>query len=62
MGDLLARRYGLPTTGIKSLRRGEVKLACPRPKDVSLVSARLAAAVGFRPIGFAEGIQRLPVE
>jgi dTDP-4-dehydrorhamnose reductase len=58
MGEHVARRWGLPKRKLKAVRRSDAELACPRPKDVSLVTGRLVEALGFRPVGFSEGIER----
>jgi len=60
MGEAIARAYGLPAAKIRPARRADVDLSCPRPRDVSLISARIAAALGLRLVGFEEGLQRVP--
>lgn len=62
MGEAVADRWGLPRELLRGVNQGDVKLACPRPRDVSMCSEKLCRALGFRPVGFREGIQRVPAQ
>ncbi len=59
MGLAVARLWGLEESLLTPSRQSDVTLACPRPRDVSLNSDRLARTVGYRPRGFREAIARL---
>lgn len=60
MGEAVADRWGLPRELLRGVNQGDVALACPRPRDVSMCSEKLFGALAFRPVGFREGIQRVP--
>jgi dTDP-4-dehydrorhamnose reductase len=47
-GCLMVEELDLPNTGLKAVRQQDVKMAAPRPPDVSLDSSK-AFALGYRP-------------
>ncbi len=48
-GRLLVEVFQLPTAGLKACRQQDVKMAAPRPSDVSLDSSK-AFALGYAPL------------
>jgi dTDP-4-dehydrorhamnose reductase len=57
IGRLGAEVAGIPGANIVACRRGDVPMAAPRPRDVSLDSRR-AAALGYRPPPLREQLER----
>ncbi|WGV26081.1 SDR family oxidoreductase [Halotia branconii] len=57
-GQLLTEVFQLPTTGLKSCRQADVKMAAPRPADVSLNSSK-AFALGYQPLSLKQELQTL---
>jgi dTDP-4-dehydrorhamnose reductase len=57
IGRLAAEVAGIDGTNIVPCRRGDVPLAAPRPRDVSMDSSR-AAALGYRPPTLREQLER----
>lgn len=57
IGRLGAEVAGLAVANIVPCRRGDVPMATPRPRDVSLDSTR-AAALGYRPPPLREQLER----
>ncbi|MEH1969097.1 SDR family oxidoreductase [Nostoc sp.] len=57
-GQLLVEVFKLPTTGLKSCRQQDVKMAAPRPADVSLDSSK-AFALGYQPLSVKEELEML---
>ncbi|QLE56912.1 NAD(P)-dependent oxidoreductase [Nostoc sp. TCL26-01] len=57
-GQILAEVFQLPATGIKACRQQDVKMAAPRPADVSLDSS-LAFALGYQPLSIKEELAAL---
>jgi dTDP-4-dehydrorhamnose reductase len=57
-GKILVEVFQLPTTGLKSCRQQDVKMAAPRPADVSLDSSK-AFALGYQPLSVREELQEL---
>ncbi|MBD2515117.1 NAD(P)-dependent oxidoreductase [Nostoc sp. FACHB-973] len=57
-GRLLIEVFELPTIGLKSCRQQDVKMAAPRPTDVSLDSSK-AFALGYQPLSIKEELQKL---
>ncbi|MEH1936255.1 MAG: NAD(P)-dependent oxidoreductase [Nostoc sp.] len=57
-GQLLVEVFQLPTTGLKSCRQQDVKMAAPRPPDVSLDSSK-AFALGYQPLSLKEELEML---
>ncbi|QSJ19868.1 NAD(P)-dependent oxidoreductase [Nostoc sp. UHCC 0702] len=55
---LLIEVFQLPAAGIKSCRQQDVKMAAPRPADVSLDSSK-AFALGYQPLSLKEELQLL---
>ncbi|QHG17632.1 NAD(P)-dependent oxidoreductase [Nostoc sp. ATCC 53789] len=57
-GQILLEVFQLPSTGLKSCRQQDVKMAAPRPADVSLDSSK-AFALGYQPLSVREELQEL---
>ncbi|MBD2410504.1 NAD(P)-dependent oxidoreductase [Nostoc calcicola FACHB-389] len=57
-GQLLVEVFELPRIGLKSCRQQDVKMAAPRPTDVSLDSSK-AFALGYQPLSIKEELQKL---
>ncbi|WP_026731188.1 SDR family oxidoreductase [Fischerella sp. PCC 9605] len=57
-GSLLVEVFQLPTTGLKACRQQDVKMAAPRPSDVSLDSSK-AFALGYAPLSLREELEKL---
>ncbi|WP_341525623.1 NAD(P)-dependent oxidoreductase [Nostoc sp. UHCC 0302] len=57
-GQLLVEVFQLPAVGLKSCRQQDVKMAAPRPSDVSLDSSK-AFALGYQPLSLREELQQL---
>ncbi|BCL38658.1 SDR family oxidoreductase [Nostoc sp. MS1] len=57
-GHILAEVFQLPVTSIKACRQQDVKMAAPRPGDVSLDSSQ-AFALGYQPISVKEELESL---
>ncbi|MBD2098823.1 NAD(P)-dependent oxidoreductase [Trichocoleus sp. FACHB-591] len=57
-GRLLVEVLGLPETGLKAGRQQDVKMAAPRPPDVSLDSS-LAFSLGYAPLSLRAELEAL---
>ncbi len=57
-GQLLVEVFQLPATMLKSCRQQDVKMAAPRPVDVSLDSSK-AFALGYQPLSLREELKEL---
>ncbi|MBE9015709.1 NAD(P)-dependent oxidoreductase [Chroococcidiopsis sp. CCALA 051] len=57
-GRLLVEVFQLPATGLKSCRQQDVKMAAPRPADVSLDSSK-AFHLGYQPLSVREELEML---
>ncbi|MEH2044775.1 SDR family oxidoreductase [Nostoc sp.] len=57
-GQILIEVFQLPTTGLKSCRQQDVKMAAPRPTDVSLDSSK-AFALGYQPLSVREELEAI---
>jgi dTDP-4-dehydrorhamnose reductase len=57
-GRLLVDIFQLPATGLKACRQQDVKMAAPRPADVSLDSSK-AFAMGYQPLSLQEELEAL---
>ncbi len=57
-GLLLAEVFQLSTSGIKACRQQDVKMAAPRPTDVSLDSSQ-AFTLGYQPLSIQEELESL---
>ena len=57
-GRLLVEVFQLPATGLKSCRQQDVKMAAPRPADVSLDSSQ-AFHWGYQPLSVKEELEIL---
>lgn len=57
-GQLLVEVLGLPEAGLKACKQEDVKMAAPRPTDVSLDSSK-AFALGYGPLSLREELERL---
>jgi dTDP-4-dehydrorhamnose reductase len=57
-GKLLIEVFQLPATGLKGCRQQDVKMAAPRPADVSLDSSK-AFALGYQPLSVKEELEKL---
>lgn len=53
------RALGYAETLVHPARAADKRFLAPRPRDVSLDSSRLAAALGLAPVGLAEGFAAL---
>ncbi|MFS0519746.1 SDR family oxidoreductase [Nostoc sp. UIC 10607] len=59
-GQILVEVFQLPSTGLKSCRQQDVKMAAPRPTDVSLDSSK-AFSLGYQPLSVKEELEMLQV-
>ncbi|MEH2269952.1 MAG: NAD(P)-dependent oxidoreductase [Nostoc sp.] len=59
-GQILVEVFQLPATKLKSCRQQDVKMAAPRPTDVSLDSSK-AFALGYQPLSLKEELEMLQV-
>ncbi|MBN3926430.1 NAD(P)-dependent oxidoreductase [Nostoc sp. NMS4] len=59
-GQILIEVFQLPITGLKSCRQQDVKMAAPRPADVSLDSSK-AFALGYQPLSLRKELEELAV-
>ncbi len=59
-GRLLVEVLQLPNSGLKSCRQQDVKMAAPRPADVSLDSSK-AFALGYQPLSLKAELEQLGV-
>ncbi len=57
-GKLLIEVFQLPETGLKSCQQQDVKMAAPRPKDVSLDSTK-AFALGYQPLPIKTELEQI---
>ncbi len=57
-GRLLVEAFQLPVAGLKACRQQDVKMAAPRPRDVSLDSSK-AFALGYQPLPLREELEAL---
>jgi dTDP-4-dehydrorhamnose reductase len=57
-GRLLVEVFQLPTDKLKPCRQEDVKMAAPRPKDVSLDSSK-AFGLGYAPLSIREELEAL---
>ncbi len=57
-GYLLAEIWQLPTTTIKACLQADLKMAAPRPPDVSLDSS-MAYELGYTPLSLREELERI---
>ncbi|RCJ28009.1 NAD(P)-dependent oxidoreductase [Nostoc minutum NIES-26] len=57
-GQLLVDVFQLPAIGLKACRQQDVKMAAPRPVDVSLDSSK-AFGLGYQPLSLREQLQDL---
>jgi dTDP-4-dehydrorhamnose reductase len=57
-GRLLVEVFQLPPNGLKSCRQQDVKMAAPRPADVSLDSSQ-AFGLGYQPLSIREELEIL---
>jgi dTDP-4-dehydrorhamnose reductase len=57
-GRLLVEVLDLPATGLQACRQADVKMAAPRPPDVSLDSS-LAFSLGYAPLSLREELAAL---
>ncbi|MEH2165806.1 MAG: NAD(P)-dependent oxidoreductase [Nostoc sp.] len=57
-GHILVEVFQLPVTKLKSCRQQDVKMAAPRPTDVSLDSSK-AFALGYQPLSVKEELQAI---
>jgi dTDP-4-dehydrorhamnose reductase len=57
-GQLLVKVFQLPETLLKSCRQQDVKMAAPRPADVSLDSSQ-AFALGYQPLSLKAELERI---
>ncbi|MDP5338619.1 MAG: NAD(P)-dependent oxidoreductase [Nodularia sp. (in: cyanobacteria)] len=58
-GKLLIEVFQLPETKLKTCQQQDVKMAAPRPADVSLDSAK-AFALGYQPLPIKTELERIP--
>jgi dTDP-4-dehydrorhamnose reductase len=61
LGKLLVEVFQLPSTNLKACRQQDVKMAAPRPSDVSLDSSK-AFALGYQPLSLKEELETFHVE
>jgi dTDP-4-dehydrorhamnose reductase len=57
-GKLLAEVINLPDINLKPCRQADLKMAAPRPADVSLDST-LANSMGFKPDNLPEALKKM---
>ncbi|MDZ8092277.1 MAG: NAD(P)-dependent oxidoreductase [Nostoc sp. DedQUE05] len=57
-GQILVEVFQLPATRLKSCRQQDVKMAAPRPIDVSLDSSK-AFALGYQPLSVREELEAI---
>ncbi|WP_104906638.1 SDR family oxidoreductase [Nostoc sp. 'Lobaria pulmonaria (5183) cyanobiont'] len=57
-GQILVEVFQLPATGLKACRQQDVKMAAPRPTDVSLDSSK-AFALGYQPLSVREELEAI---
>ncbi len=57
-GQILVEVFQLPATKLKSCRQQDVKMAAPRPTDVSLDSSK-AFALGYQPLSVREELETI---
>lgn len=55
-GRLMIEVFQLPASGLKASRQQDVKMAAPRPADVSLDSSK-AFALGYQPLSLQEELE-----
>lgn len=60
-GQLLVEVFQLPATGLKACQQQDVKMAAPRPADVSLDSSK-AFALGYQPLSVKEELEELGIK
>lgn len=60
-GRILVEIFQLPSTGLKAGRQKDVKMAAPRPADVSLNSEK-AFSLGYQPLSIKEELERVRSE
>jgi dTDP-4-dehydrorhamnose reductase len=58
LGKLLVEVFQLPSTNMKACRQQDVKMAAPRPSDVSLDSSK-AFALGYEPLSVKAELEAL---
>jgi len=59
-GQLLVEVFQLPAIGLKSCQQQDVKMAAPRPADVSLDSSK-AFELGYKPLSLRKELEELGV-
>ncbi|MBW4452735.1 MAG: NAD(P)-dependent oxidoreductase [Nostoc indistinguendum CM1-VF10] len=59
-GRILVEVFQLPPIGLKSCRQQDMKMAAPRPADVSLDSSK-AFTLGYQPLSVKEELEELEV-
>ncbi|WP_375512054.1 SDR family oxidoreductase [uncultured Nostoc sp.] len=57
-GQILVEVFQFPATALKSCRQQDVKMAAPRPADVSLDSSK-AFALGYQPLSVREELEAI---
>ncbi len=57
-GKLLVEVFQLPATNLKACRQKDVKMAAPRPADVSLDSSQ-AFALGYEPLSLRQELNKM---
>lgn len=60
-GKILVEVFKLPATKLKSCRQQDLKMAAPRPADVSLDSSK-AFALGYQPLSVKEELEELEIK
>ncbi len=60
LGKLLVEVFQLPSTNLKACRQQDVKMAAPRPSDVSLDSSK-AFALGYEPLSVKAELETLDI-